>query len=277
MSQKINKNIDCSCGCNTCDNNKVITLNESFNNSKLTLSEGVQYIYEHNINLLENIYRYGSKQYLSTLREVRNLYSKNLINLNEENTWLITETQIGEFGYYEGKLVPLDIIFEEEIMGGKANNLTLKQISKITSFNYDQLKINFILGTIHELEHTKNIKQAQEICKDHLIEDPLYYTKLNSIVENKKTPILNKPKRSSGPKKYYVYTRNPKTKKIIKVNFGDSGNLSAKISNPKARKSFVARHKCNQKNDRTKPGYWSCRLPRYAKGLNIKGGGNFMW
>lgn len=76
---------------------------------------------------------------------------------------------------------------------------------------------------------------------------------------------LNYPMRSSGPKKYKVYVRNPKTKKIMKVNFGDvSGGLSAKVSDPDARKSFAARHKCHMKKDKTKAGYWSCRANRYG-------------
>lgn len=89
---------------------------------------------------------------------------------------------------------------------------------------------------------------------------------------------LNKPMRSSGPKKYKVYVKNPKTGNVIVVNFGDGkGGLSSKINDPEARKSFVARHKCKDKKDKTKAGYWSCRLPRYAKSLGLKGGGNYYW
>lgn len=272
----MDKTKSCSCGCNTCSDNKSIIIKEQLTNSNIIVSEGLNYLINNDIDLLENIHRYGSKEYLKIIREARYLYSRDLIDVNPINEWILQETELGEFDYYEGKLVPLDLIFEEEIKGGKADNLTISQISKITSFDYNELKINFIIGVIHELEHTTDLQIAQEIAKDHLIEDPLYYTKLKSI-EEQKQPQLNKPKRSSGPKKYYVYTRNPKTRKIIKVNFGDSGNLSAKINNPKARKSFVARHDCKNKKDKTKPGYWSCRLPRYAKSLGIKGGGNFMW
>jgi len=64
---------------------------------------------------------------------------------------------------------------------------------------------------------------------------------------------------------------------VIKVEFGDTTGLTAKINDPDARKSFVARHKCDQKKDKTKPGYWACRLPMYAKALGLKGGGNFFW
>ena len=91
----------------------------------------------------------------------------------------------------------------------------------------------------------------------------------------KKDPPIGKPKRG-GSKAYYVYVRDPKTKRIKKVSFG-SGGLRAKIRNPKARKAFAARHKCAQKNDRTKPSYWSCRLPRYAKQLGLGSNMNTFW
>lgn len=77
-----------------------------------------------------------------------------------------------------------------------------------------------------------------------------------------KSVQLGKPMRG-GSKKYYVYVMNPSTKRVKKIEFGDPG-LSAKVSNPKARKSFAARHRCREKTDRTKAGYWACRINRYA-------------
>ena len=86
----------------------------------------------------------------------------------------------------------------------------------------------------------------------------------NTDLNEEKSPRLNYPMRG-GAKKYHVYVRNPKTKKIIKISFGDvHGGLTAKVSNPKARKSFSARHNCAEKKDRTKAGYWACRINRYA-------------
>ena len=95
-----------------------------------------------------------------------------------------------------------------------------------------------------------------------------------ALDEAKKKP-LGKPKRG-GPKAYYVYVRDPKTKRIKKVTFG-SGGLRAKINNPKARRAFAARHRCSTATDRTTARYWSCRLPRYAKqlGLSVKNPGGF--
>jgi len=100
---------------------------------------------------------------------------------------------------------------------------------------------------------------------------PMSNEYLHSILESKNdNKPLNKPKRSSGPKKYVVYVRNPKTKKIKKINFGDvKGGLSAKLNDPKARKSFSARHNCPMKKDKMAAGYWACRLTRYA---NINNG-----
>jgi hypothetical protein len=91
----------------------------------------------------------------------------------------------------------------------------------------------------------------------------------------KKDPPIGKPKRG-GSKKFYVYVRNPKTKKIKKVSFGQAG-MSAKINNPKARAAFSKRHNCPAKTDKTKASYWSCRLPRYAKLLGLKSNFSGFW
>ena len=79
---------------------------------------------------------------------------------------------------------------------------------------------------------------------------------------------IGKPKRG-GPKKYYVYVRDPSSGNVKKVSWGDTTGLKAKINDPEARKSFAARHKCDQKKDKTKAGYWACRLPRNAKALGL--------
>lgn len=70
---------------------------------------------------------------------------------------------------------------------------------------------------------------------------------------------LGKPKRG-GRKKFYVFVRNPKTKRIVKVQFGDTTGLSIKRQSTKHRKSFRARHNCENPGPRTKARYWSCRM-----------------
>ena len=123
------------------------------------------------------------------------------------------------------------------------------------------------------LDGFRTLKSIEKIGKASLEE------RIDRILEakkkKKKDPPIGKPKRG-GSKAYYVYVRDPKTKRIKKVSFG-SGGLRAKIRNPKARKAFAARHKCSQKTDRTKPSYWSCRLPRYAKQLGLGSNMNTFW
>jgi len=79
---------------------------------------------------------------------------------------------------------------------------------------------------------------------------------------------LNKPKRG-GSKKFVVYTKNDKGN-VVKVSFGGTTGLNVKIDEPGARASFAARHKCAQKKDKTKPGYWACNIGRYWKSLGGK-------
>ena len=68
---------------------------------------------------------------------------------------------------------------------------------------------------------------------------------------------LGKPMRGDV-KKFKVFVRDPKTKNIKKVNFGDP-NMRIKKSNPARRRSFRARHNCDNPGPRTKARYWSCR------------------
>jgi serine/threonine protein kinase len=68
---------------------------------------------------------------------------------------------------------------------------------------------------------------------------------------------LNKPMRGDV-KKFKVYVKDPSTGNVKKVNFGDP-NMRIRKSNPKARKSFRARHKCDNPGPKTKARYWSCK------------------
>lgn len=71
---------------------------------------------------------------------------------------------------------------------------------------------------------------------------------------------LNKPFRlKDGKKKFGVYVKNPKTGNIVMVKFGDP-NMEIKRDDPARRRSFRARHKCDQAKDKTSPRYWSCKM-----------------
>jgi hypothetical protein len=168
----------------------------------IPISEGLKYHIDNKIPLMENIYRYSSEKFLDIFRESRRLLHQKKIQLCEEDQKLLENTEIGEYGLYEGEKVPLDLPIEEAEYRGEDVD-------------------------------------------------------------------LGKPKRG-GSKKFYVYVRDPKTKNIKKVAFGakdGGGKLSVKLDDPKRRKAFSDRHNCKEKKDRTKPGYWACRITRYWKRL----------
>ena len=66
-------------------------------------------------------------------------------------------------------------------------------------------------------------------------------------------------------KKFKVYVKDPKTGNVKKVNFGHGGSsvkgkaMKIKKNNPARRRSFRARHNCDNPGPRTKARYWSCR------------------
>jgi len=134
----------------------------------------------------------------------------------------------------------------------------------------------FELGKINLCELDKELYESSDIGKFDLFEGELVpldlplenIYELNEAEYKGKEVDLNHPMRSSGPKKYKVYVKNPKTGNIKCVNFGDvKGGLTAKISNPKARKAFSARHKCDRSwkpSDKLTASYWSCRLTKFG-------------
>ena len=216
LESRLNKQ-DCGCGCSgKCGGDKAPVINENLIRKPL-LSEHLQYHVDNKKPLTENTFRYGSEAFLNLWSEARKLYSRNLLEVSGLDKDIIVETNLGEYGIFEGQKVPLDLPLTE--------------------------------GEVNEAEYKG--KDVQ----------------------------LNKPKRG-GSKKFFVYVMDPKTKRVKKVSFGAAGggqNLAVKIRDPKARKAFAARQNCDKKKDRTKPGYWSCNLPRYANQLGLKGSFSGYW
>jgi len=250
----------CKCGCNTCET-KGPLLTEG--KVKSLLSEGLQYHIDKKIPLFETVYRIGSDKHLALIKEARKMYSRNVIDLCEDDEALI-KTHLGEFGLYEGVSVPLDLPMLEESKYDKEETIqqTIDRLKARIDDPNDGGNVPFLVQKIKDLEKSLN-------------EDEQLDEKKKAKKKEKKDPPLNKPKRG-GSKAYYVYVRDPKTKKIKKVSFG-SGGLRAKIKNKEARTAFAARHNCKNKKDRTKAGYWSCNLPRYAPALGLGAKMNTFW
>jgi hypothetical protein len=117
----------------------------------------------------------------------------------------------------------------------------------------------------------KKIQIGEEII---YLDAPFIYeteTEEDIIEEAKhrgKNVKLGKPFRTpGGPKKFAVYVKSPGGG-VKKVTFGDP-KLKVRNRNKGAAKSFRARHRCDQKKDRTTAGYWSCNVGRYAKQLGL--------
>lgn len=110
------------------------------------------------------------------------------------------------------------------------------------------------------------------------LDAPIYTDNLEDVlteaIHRGKNVKLGSPFRTpGGPKKFAVYVKTPKGT-VKKVTFGDP-NLRIKNANKGRAKSFRARHKCDQKKDRTMAGYWSCNVGRYAKKLGLKSSRNW--
>lgn len=125
--------------------------------------------------------------------------------------------------------------------------------------------INYLEEELEMMYSYENLKSNPEFSKEY---DHDATMMMQEAEYRGRKVKLGKPFRTSGgPKKFSVYVKN-KSGNVVKVNFGDP-NLRVKNADPKRAKSFRARHKCDQKKDRTTPGYWSCNVARYKKALGL--------
>jgi len=284
----------CGCGCNTCETESTaLVLNES-KAPKTILSEGLKHHIDNNKPLTEHLYRAGSNAYFNLMAEARSLYSRGILEFtNEDDLGLLTETDLGHFGMFEGKKVPLDFPIEltEDDQVDVLNRIldTLKAQQKGDEQRQGDLEdldvsIDQLTGVISGKDPAA-VQFDQSLFGRFASTNRKEKEKIKEAITNiidekkkkKKDPPIGKPMRSSsGGKAYKVYVRDPKTKKVKTVRFG-SGGLRAKINDSKARSAFSKRHKCPQKKDKTKASYWSCRLPRYAKLLGLKSSFSGFW
>jgi len=204
-------------------NKNLPSINEGMKlKKKAFVSKELKHHLDENIPLCESEFRYGSHKHIELIKEVKELYNKGLISLNEADAFIVDEFD--------------------------PTPVKIKGIGEV------------YLGLIQE-----EFQSDEELLSE-------------AVYKGKKVQ-LGKPKRGgSSGKKFYVYVRNPKTGKVKKVSFGAAGgghNLAVKLRDPKAKKSFSARHNCPQKKDRTTSGYWSCRLPSVARSLGLSSTGGY--
>lgn len=232
--------------------NETKNLNETFRN--LTEQKRKRKIYENSTTAFRSI------------DKLSKFYSKD----KEMNVYQITESIVNNISkkfdisenYTRGYVYEkFDIVKK----GYNFNNLNKKEKviyeSSLNTFKRDFPKTNI-------QEHLKNIvkkesKKLVGINYKNIFEAIRDDNKLSEAEYQGKNVTLNKPFRNSnGSKKFSVYVTDPKdTDNIKKVDFGSS-EMEIKRDDPERRKSFRARHKCDQKSfkkDRDKAGYWSCK------------------
>ncbi|MDB4344556.1 hypothetical protein OAA18_00560 [bacterium] len=99
----------CDCGCNKCGSK--VTLNESLAPKEI-LSEGLKYHMDNDMPLTEHVYRAGSQKYFDLWAEARALYTRGILEVKGDDLEVLTETDLGHYGMFEGKKVPLDFPIE---------------------------------------------------------------------------------------------------------------------------------------------------------------------
>ena len=104
----------CDCGCGGCDgsSNTGVTLNESIAPKEI-LSENLRYHVVNKLPLTENTFRYGSESFLNLWAEARALYLREIIHVSDDDKEILEETDLGNYGLYEGVKVPLDLLLLE--------------------------------------------------------------------------------------------------------------------------------------------------------------------
>lgn len=213
----------------------------------------LQYHLDNDLSLHENVYRYSSESFIQLFNEARDAWRDGYIQLNEEDANLLESTDIGEYGVFEGQKVPLDLPM-------------LNEDKKLTYNDFVQMtRDDMMAGAApDEYPSDERVKKDAKYYYNRYLQGASVDDLFEAEYRGKDVP-LNKPKRG-GSKKFYVYTKNKKGN-VVKVSFGGTTGLNVKIDEPGARASFAARHKCAQKKDKTKPGYWACNIGRYWKSL----------
>ena len=166
------------------------------------ISDELKYHLDKKIPLSENVFRTYSKSFINLINEVRSLYRRNLIDLNDEDKYIV-ESDLGKKVILEnGNVVYLEVPVEDQEF-------------------------------LSEAEYQGRKVQLGKIMQGDI-------------------------------KKFKVYDKNDKGR-VVKVNFGFGGKsahgkrMVIKKNNPARRKSFRARHNCDNPGPRWKARYWACR------------------
>lgn len=182
--------------------------------------------------------------------------SRTTVTIEDEDTGqtfdVNVEYEINTRDYYDRELDKPEVEIVDATVVGGHRELTDDNIRSIEQQIEQQID-----NENYDRPDDSDYETPEE--RQHRDQYPMHYSGLKDTYEAKyqgREVPLGKPMQGDV-KKSKVYVRGPKGN-VVKVNFGDP-NMKIKKSNPKRRKSFRARHHCENPGPRWKARYWSCR------------------
>ena len=174
----------------------------------------------------------------------------------QEGAQLLDESIFAEQEIYETEqgATVFQIPLQRELSEDEANEYAEKLANYMFEQGYEDFDIEISAGDAEIEEETY---EGDEFFENYGV---MWFNEDEEMDEAEyqgRKVKLGKPMRGDV-KKFKVYVRDPKTKNVKKVNFGDP-DMKIKKSNPARRRSFRARHNCDNPGPRTKARYWSCR------------------
>ena len=283
LIREVLENKDC---CTATKPTKAPILNEGMQ-SRVLMTENMKYHIDNKKPLYETTLPYGSKEYLDLWVEARYLYSRGALNVGGIDKEKITETHLGEYGIFEGQLVPLDLPMLEENSIEEVKLTSAGVMDMVRRVSKDPKLLDFLTfkslrdflafikrGSLNDYYEIKDdIEQYDQQLAEELSVGknaslvkhriPSKSQELNEAEYQGRKVQLGKPMQGDS-KKFKVYVKNDKGK-VVKVNFGFGGKsakgkrMVIKAKNPKRRAAYRARHHCDNPGPRWKANYWSCK------------------
>jgi hypothetical protein len=287
LIREVLENRDC---CTATKPTKAPILNEGMQ-SRVLMTENMQHHIDNKKPLYETTLLYGSKEYLDLWVEARYLYSRGALNVEGIDKEKITETDLGEYGIFEGQLVPLDLPMPEEVLLTENNIAELDKIKKevealMPRLSWiDDVTVSSYSGDLYiDLDYEldpQEVKQLSQLASKYNMTLMRKSSGKNASLVKRRIPPKNEDEELNEAeyqgrkvqlgkpmqgdiKKFKVYVKNDKGK-VVKVNFGFGGKsakgkrMVIKAKNPKARAAYRARHNCKNPGPRWKANYWSCK------------------
>ena len=174
----------------------------------------------------------------------------------QEGAQLLDESVFSQQEIYETEQggTVFQIPLQRELSEDEANEYAEKLANYMFEQGYEDFDIEISAGDAEVEEETY---EGDEFFENYGV---MWFNEDDEIDEAEyqgRKVKLGKPMRGDV-KKFKVYVKDPKTKNVKKVNFGDP-DMKIKKSNPARRRSFRARHNCDNPGPRTSARYWSCR------------------